>query len=346
MTERVDLDRLADYIGGALDGTPDAAEVRRLVDTDPEWASAHEDLAAAMLSVSVGLNALGSEDTHVPEAVVTRLNHVVHLLGSPDGTASVGRDAEAAHGGPVAAVDGAGGGAATSPSAAAPGRPTDRSADRPGDRTAGAVRPGGDRRGPGGTGPGRERKRRTARWAAGLSAAAAVIAFGIGVVATFPTGGTGGSETAADNAAGAPGAAEVMASPAAGAPGTVSSGRDYRAGSFEGLSEGASVPFTEPDRSARAGAQGKDTSRAAVVPPELARFRSPAAVEACLDAIRRMFGGSVQVVDLARYEGDPAVVVLLNGASAGAGRPLVVVAGPGCGLVPGDTDEVFHGPLA
>jgi hypothetical protein len=338
MSERVDVDRLADYVGGALDGTPDAAEVRRLIDTDSGWAAAHEDLAAAMSSVSVELGALGRVDESVPEAVVARLDAVLHDLSLSDGAAGVSRAAEAAPGGPVAAVDGARADGATRGQANAPGRSTDRSGD--------AARPVAERggRGPGGSGPGRERRRRTARWAAGLSAAAAVIAFGIGVATTFPTG---ESNTGGDSAASAP---EAMASPAAGAGGTVISGRDYSAGSFSGLSEAAPAdapaPFVSSERSAREGAKANDMSQQpGTLPPELARFRSPAAVEACLDAIRMMFGGVAQVVDLARYEGAPAVVVLLNGASAGGGRPLVVVAGPACGQIPGDADEVFSGPL-
>ena len=40
----VDIDLLADYIGGALDG-PGEAEVARLIDEDPRWREAHDLLA-------------------------------------------------------------------------------------------------------------------------------------------------------------------------------------------------------------------------------------------------------------------------------------------------------------
>jgi hypothetical protein len=333
MTERVDLDRLADFVGGALDGTPSAAEVRRLVDTDPDWAAAHDDLAEAMSSVSDELRTIGAVIDPVPEAVVARLDAALHNLGSSTGAASVSRPAEAAPGGPGAVLDGPAAGAATpGPAGALAGR------------TADVTRPG-TARGPGGTGPGRERKRRTARWAAGLSAAAAVIAFGIGIVATFPT-----RSDNAESTAGADAAAPAMA-PTTTAGGTVISGRDYRADSFTDLTEPApamGVPFASESRANRdaPGAKANQAIPPGIVPPELARFQSADAIDACLDAIRQVYGGSVQIVDLARYEGKPAVVVLLNGVAAGGGRPLVVVAGPGCGETPGTTDEVFHGPLA
>ncbi|GIJ59675.1 hypothetical protein [Virgisporangium aurantiacum] len=310
MTERVDLDRLADYVGGALDGTPDAAEVRGLVDTDPEWAAAHDDLAAAMSSVSADLRAVGEVVDAVPEDVVARLDDVLRNLGSSPEAATVSR-AEA--------------------------RPT---------RGPGAVGPGAT--GPGATGPGRARKRRTARWAAGLSAAAAVIAFGVGVVATFPTA----SRDSADTSAGAPAVNE--AAPVAGAAGgIVISGRDYQSGSFGGLSQltsGGAAPYATSERNA-ADSNAKADSLEGTLPPgseppELTRFRTvPAVLRDCLDAVQAVFGGQVRVVDLARFEGKPAVVVLLDGARAGDGRPLVVAAGQNCGQPAGTTDELFHGPL-
>ncbi|GIJ66197.1 hypothetical protein [Virgisporangium ochraceum] len=320
MSERVDFDRLADYVGGALDGTPDAAEVRRLVDTDPEWAAAHDTLAAAVSTVAVDLRALGAVVDPVPEAVVARLDDALRHLGSTDDAARPA--AEATPGGPPATADRVG---RFSP----PGR----------ERVAS---------GPGGTGPGRERRRRTARWAAGLSAAAAVIAFGIGVVATFPTTDSGSESTAAGDAAAPAVAPSPEVAAGANAGGAASTGRDYRAGSFDGLADLAPVPFAGSDTS-----RDRTDAKAAQVPPadgeappELARFRSPAAVESCLDAIRRLFGGDVRVTDLARYEGRPAVVVLLDNSVVGGGRPLVVVAGPRCGEIPGDVDEVYHAPLA
>ena len=316
MTESVDLDRLADFVGGALDGTPDAAVVRGLVDTDPQWAAAHDDLAAAMSSVSADLRTVGEVVDAVPEDVVARLDDVLRNLGSSSEAESASR---------------------------AVARPT---------RGAGASGPGATgptATGSGATGPGRARKRRTARWAAGLSAAAAVIAFGVGVVATFPTS----SNKDAATSAGAP--ANEAAPPAVGlaAGGIVISGLDYRSGSFDSLPEltaGGAVPYATSERSAADSAQkancGPGSLPPGSEPPELTRVRTvPAVLRDCLDAVRAVFGGQVRVVDLARFEGKPAVVVLLDDAEAGGGRPLVVAAGQNCGQPPGTTDELFHGPL-
>jgi hypothetical protein len=307
MSKRVDLDRLADYVGGALDGTPEAAEVRGLVDTDPEWAAAHEDLAAAMSSVTADLRTVGEVVDAVPEDVVARLDAVLRNLGSSDEAENVRR-----------------------------------AADRP-PRGPGAT-------GPGATGPGRDRRRRAARWAAGLSAAAAVFAFGVGIVSTFETdssdsGGSSSAEAPAMNQAAPPAVGS-------GAP-TVISGRDYRAGSFDNLDAlvpGAAAPFATSERSAAdTGAKANQlegTLPPGSEPPELTKFRTvPAVLRDCLDAVQTAFGGQVRVVDLARFEGKPAVVVVLDGSRTGAGRPLVVAAGQNCGQPAGTTDELFHGPL-
>ncbi|GIF71151.1 hypothetical protein [Asanoa siamensis] len=44
----VDYDLLADYVGGALTGTPDSDRVAELVATDPDWAAEHGLLVAAL----------------------------------------------------------------------------------------------------------------------------------------------------------------------------------------------------------------------------------------------------------------------------------------------------------
>lgn len=298
MTERVDLDRLADYVGGALDGTPDADEVRGLVDADPAWAAAHEELASAMASVGADLRVLGQAPEPAPAAVVARLDDALRHLGSSENSAP---------GGPLRVIDGGRAGAA----------------------------------------PRRERKRKTARWAAGLSAAAAVIAFGVGVIATVPDDSGDASGSSAEKAFDAPAAAPT---PAAGGVPPLISGRDYRSGSFGGLGALAQqqAPMATGERASDAAKANalESTLPPGSEPPELVRFRTaPTALRDCLDAVRAAFGGRVRVVDLARYEGTPAVVVLLDDAPAGGGRPLVVAAGQDCGTPPGTTDELFHGPL-
>ncbi|SCL38753.1 hypothetical protein GA0074692_5123 [Micromonospora pallida] len=69
----VDHDLLADYVGGALEGTPDEATVARLVTEDPTWTRAYDELAAAMDRVGSTLAAWGEPTPTMPQAVADRL---------------------------------------------------------------------------------------------------------------------------------------------------------------------------------------------------------------------------------------------------------------------------------
>ncbi|MGH3679628.1 MAG: hypothetical protein ACRDT2_05120, partial [Natronosporangium sp.] len=55
--DAVDWDRLADHLGGALAGTPEGAEVDRLVATDPSWSQAAAELSGALDAVAADLRA-------------------------------------------------------------------------------------------------------------------------------------------------------------------------------------------------------------------------------------------------------------------------------------------------
>jgi hypothetical protein len=68
-----DLDLLADYVGGALDGTPDEQRVDERIRTDAEWAQAYADLVAAFDAVSGDLRAFGSTPEPMPADVWDRL---------------------------------------------------------------------------------------------------------------------------------------------------------------------------------------------------------------------------------------------------------------------------------
>jgi hypothetical protein len=57
----VDIDLLADYIGGALAGTPDESVVAALIADDPAWSAAYESLGGAMALVGAELGRLGPE---------------------------------------------------------------------------------------------------------------------------------------------------------------------------------------------------------------------------------------------------------------------------------------------
>src|SRR5262249_21496326 len=62
----------------------------------------------------------------------------------------------------------------------------------------------------------------------------------------------------------------------------------------------------------------------------------------CLNAIVREYGGRVALVDFARFEGRPALVVALDDAPLGGGKRLVVVVGPACGQGNAVTDERYR----
>jgi hypothetical protein len=68
-----DLDLLAEYVGGALDGTPDEERVGERIRTDAEWAEAYADLVAAFDAVSGDLHAYGSAPEPMPADVWDRL---------------------------------------------------------------------------------------------------------------------------------------------------------------------------------------------------------------------------------------------------------------------------------
>ncbi|HEY7272816.1 MAG TPA: hypothetical protein VH502_08785 [Actinoplanes sp.] len=69
----VDFDLLADFVGGALDGTPDHHTVADLVAHDPAWRAAHADLATGMTAVGDRLSALGAASEPMPTDLAVRL---------------------------------------------------------------------------------------------------------------------------------------------------------------------------------------------------------------------------------------------------------------------------------
>jgi hypothetical protein len=69
----VDLDLLADYVGGALDGTPEEAAVARRIDEEPAWAEAAAALSAATGTVRASLASWGEAAEPMPTAVADRI---------------------------------------------------------------------------------------------------------------------------------------------------------------------------------------------------------------------------------------------------------------------------------
>ncbi|MET8229213.1 hypothetical protein ABZS77_00835 [Micromonospora sp. NPDC005298] len=82
----VDDDLLADYLGGALDGTPQQAEIARLVDSDPAWAEAHARLESALTQVHADLAGWAEPSPEMPPEVADRL--VAALAAAADATAT------------------------------------------------------------------------------------------------------------------------------------------------------------------------------------------------------------------------------------------------------------------
>ena len=78
----VDIDRLADYIGGALDGADEAA-VAQLISDDPRWRETYESLTPGMTAVGDELRALGSASDPMPADLAVRLEEAFSSAAEP-----------------------------------------------------------------------------------------------------------------------------------------------------------------------------------------------------------------------------------------------------------------------
>lgn len=76
MSARVDHDLLADYVGGALDGTPQAQKVADLIATSPDWRRAADELSAALTAVTRDLDALREQTVVMPADVAARFDEL------------------------------------------------------------------------------------------------------------------------------------------------------------------------------------------------------------------------------------------------------------------------------
>jgi hypothetical protein len=262
----VDLDRLADYVGGALDGTPDAEAVRELVNSDDAWADAYASLVAADALVRVELRALGGP-VPVPVDVVKKLDRALAEAAVPTAT--------------VHHLDA---------------------------------------------------RRRWRKAAIGLSAAAAaIVIIGLATVAVL----RGVHGVASSDSAGSTGA--MAPQKAAGAPPRVlTSDRDYSAATLGQVGQ--------PSTLSGQGLAGpeSDTGTDNLAGP-LVRLTDPTARESCLTAIVGEYGGQVNTVDFARFNGAPALVAVVTGSSRAPGARWIVVVGPACGEGSSGTDERYSG---
>lgn len=346
----VDIDLLADYIGGALAGTPDESAVAALVADDPAWAAAHAELSGGMELVGAALGRLGPEpmpaelaarlesmfrppadDTvtdHTPVSAELAAPPVPHLAAVQDRSATPGTRDHAADPEPGALP-------ATAASARGPRgsrRPADSRPAGPADgRLAGLAGPAAGR-------PGRRR-----RWATPIAVAAGLFAFaGFGL--DYLAGRSPQSEdTAANSAAGPREAAQGDADNAG--PGNemiLNSGMDYT------LATLAMEPPVQPLAAPEIDASGSSTSAqqrsSAAAGGSLGRLVGRAALDSCLEAIERANAGgqiSVQSVDYALFNGSSALVVRF---SADNGQ-WAWASGPECGAQSGDADTLGKVPV-
>lgn len=163
---------------------------------------------------------------------------------------------------------------------------------------------------------------------AALAATAVAATVGVCVGGYTLLRGQGVSNSATSSAGGKAAVAPQVGSGTAGSSAARASGTNY---THDTLGRLPTAPLLEaPNGAAQAPSRKAGSMEAqdyAAVPPGLARLTDPVQLRACLDQIQAVEGGSVTGVDLARYQGAPAVVVVLAG-----GRVTAVAAGPECGL--------------
>ncbi|MEV4821603.1 hypothetical protein [Micromonospora sp. NPDC049274] len=311
----VDTDLLADYLGGALDGTPQQAEVARLVDTDPGWAEAYALLAPAVTQVRADLARWAEPSPELPSAVAERIAAALATADAqPNDTAT----------GP--------------PEPAAPARPVGVPAQ--GGRHPGSPSPTESGRGRA-TGPGR-RQRRWARNAAPVAAAAvAVVAVGLGLRQLSTNTADSG---AMERPASAPGDVAAVGPARTSGP-ALHSGTDYTRQTL-GQAGSATSSRPSPLRGATSSAPreqpGVDAEGGRRPAPDgsdqLARLSSEVALTGCLTAVAAEHGSApliVEVIDYAQFQGEQALVIRFTDAT---GAHWAWVSGPECG-VPGSGSD-------
>jgi len=347
----VDIDLLADYVGGALDGTPDETAVATLIAENTAWRDAHALLSGGVTAVTGHLRALGEIAEPMPLEVFARLDAA--LLTQAGELAAAGEVRTAATdqaSTPIratrtdaTAMDAAATAGATSIGASAGEvTPVDTAAGATAGGVAnsgvtpgvGAMEPGSDGAAPGrhlvavpsGSRSGRARR---LRWAAPVGIAAGVIAFaGFGLQQQFATQ---SSEDSAGSAGAPRAAAERELALPNGVAQVVESGTDYRPETLA-RSERTMIgpaPAPEPVQESPSRLLTEDTT-SAKADATLDRLRAQAALRACIEAIAAEHGAgeiTAQTVDLARFNGAPAVIVRF----AAAGAEWVWAAGPACG---------------
>jgi hypothetical protein len=274
MSTVVDFELVADYVGGVLDGTPEADRVSRLVATDSHWRQAADDLSHALYGVAADLSALRDTPEPMPADLVDRFNDFLK-----------------------------------SPAMAA--------------RPAGVPRPAlGER-----TLTRRREPRRWLKWAVPISVAAGVAALAGGVALRSDLPMTGPASSAEDSSVLSAGAPQPFAGQ------VMVTGRNYGPGDLGQMDAGRT------SLSSATGASSLDTSQAprvALAPAGLDRLATPQGLNSCLEAVAQRLPGSVTLVDYARFNDVPALIILID---SQAGN-WVLVAGADCGAA--DANELYR----
>lgn len=318
-SREVDLDLLAEYVGGALRGTPAEAAVAGLIAANPAWSRAHEAMTEAVDAVCADLAVLSRTPEQMPVAIADR---IATALADADVDAGAGRGT----------VD-------------EPQRLPDlvqRRRSGPPDRypagAAGASGRASSRRGVG---------RRTPRWVP-IAVAAAVAAFaGFGANELLRVNRTDRGSTAAyQDASGAgesaglsSGAPRALAQPPA--ERLLATGTDYHPATLAETIErrAQKLPQGKAEAAPAAGA------RADAAGPGLSRLADRAALSACLDAVAAEHARglvAVDLVDYASFEGSPALILAFT--DGGGGRWGWVV-GPNCGRAESGADTRYRTSL-
>jgi hypothetical protein len=305
----VDIDLLADYIGGVLVGTPDESVVATLIADDPAWRAAYESLGGGMAAVGAELSRFAPEP--MPDDVAARLEAAFASAPAP---LSLVRDLES---------DGDG----------APDVPQENAPKR--ERGAGA-RP-------------RRRLRWVTPIAIaagmvafvgfGLDYLAGREGSQSDTASSTAAGGYAESESQSRSDSGS----AALSGPQADSgtvtpklevpPGVqiVASGTDYTEQTLADAPVRPMAQSSSPDQAAAGGA--------------LSRLGTAAGLQDCLDMIAAANGGGqleAQSVDFARFEGSPAIVVRFT---AQDGKVWAMASGPSCGTPSGGADTLAKVPV-
>ncbi|MEV4494894.1 hypothetical protein AB0J84_04215 [Micromonospora arborensis] len=321
----VDDDLLADYLGGALDGTPQQEEVARLVSADPAWAQAYALLAPALTEVRADLARWAEASPEMPQATADRLFAALAAAGPMPKDASTDEDTAAA---PEVDRHGA--------DATPPFVPVQGGAGR---RPAVPRPAGSGRSAP--AGPGRRRRGWIRRGAPVAAAAIAVVAVALGLnQLSTNTADTAGS--ALNHPVNAP---EAAAGAARTTGPALRSGTDYTPQTL-GDAQGADTLSRPAPSRATSGTPGtqprvdaeEDRRPSPNGLDQLARLTAEAALTTCLADVAAEHGSgplTVELIDYARFQGEQALVIRFSDAT---GARWAWVSGPECG-VPGSGSD-------